>query len=114
VPLPWQLARVSGESMTPSLRDGDFVLLRKGGEPQIGSVVVAVHPEHAGLLIVKRLAGGPGDAVYGAPLGRDDYWLTSDNLQVSPDDSRSFGPVPASAIVGRVVRRYWRSRRRDS
>ncbi len=112
--LRWRLARVSGESMAPALRDGDFVVLRTGGEPRVGSVVVAVHPAHDGLLVVKRLAGRPGDTVYGAPLGADDYWLTSDNLLASPDDSRSFGPVRANAIVGRVVKRYWRSPRRES
>lgn len=100
--------------MAPSLRSGDRVLVRRRGAPRIGTTVVAAHPQRAGLLVVKRLAGGPGDVVYGAPLGPDEYWLSSDNLLVAPQDSRSFGPVPSAAIAGRVVLRYWPPRRSES
>ena len=74
--------------------------------------MIARHPGRE-LLVVKRLAGGPGQPMYGAPLGPDDWWLSSDNLLAAPDDSRSFGPVGQDAIIGRVVLRYWppRSRR---
>ena len=97
------VAVVSGESMAPSLRDGDRVVVRRSGGRPTGSVVVAQHPDRQGLLIVKRLAGGPGDVVYGAPLGPGEYWLASDNLLVAPDDSRSFGPVRAAQIRGRLL-----------
>jgi signal peptidase I len=104
---PWLIATVSGESMAPRLRDRDRVVVRRGTRLRIGSVVVAAHPQRPGLLIVKRLTGGPGDVVYGGPLGPGEYWLGSDNLLVAPEDSRSFGPVSAAAVVGRVVLRYW-------
>lgn len=111
---PWLLAVVSGESMAPALRDGDRVVVRRSALPRVGTVVVAQHPARPDVLLVKRLDGAPGDVVYGGALGADEYWLASDNLLVAPDDSRDFGPVPADAIVGRVVLRYWpltRSRR---
>ncbi|MEO6713143.1 MAG: S26 family signal peptidase [Mycobacteriales bacterium] len=106
----WFFAVVAGESMAPRLRDGDRVVARRARRPcrpRIGTVVVAAHPQQPELLIVKRLSAGPGDSAYGAPLGTDEYWLSSDNLLVAPDDSRNFGPVASAAIVGRVVLRYW-------
>lgn len=105
--LPWLRAIVSGESMAPLLRAGDRVVVRRRGPLRIGTVVVAVHPQQPGLLVVKRLSAGPGDVVYGAPLGPGDYWLASDNLLAAPEDSRSFGPVGPGSIVGRVRWRYW-------
>ncbi len=45
---------------------------------------------------------------YCAPLtlGPDEYFVMGDNRPQSLD-SRTFGPVPAGRIVGRVVVRYW-------
>jgi hypothetical protein len=77
-----------------------------------GAVVVARHPGED-RLVVKRVRGGPGDDVYGAPLGPDEWWLASDNLLAAPDDSRSWGPMPTAALVGRVVLRYWPPRSPD-
>jgi signal peptidase I len=39
-------------------------------------------------------------------LGPDEYFLMGDN-RTNSLDSRSFGPIPASQLVGRVVLRYW-------
>jgi signal peptidase I len=39
-------------------------------------------------------------------LGPDQYFLMGDN-RINSLDSRSFGPIPASQLVGRVVLRYW-------
>ena len=39
-------------------------------------------------------------------LGPDEYFLMGDN-RVNSLDSRSFGPIPARQLVGRVVLRYW-------
>ncbi len=39
-------------------------------------------------------------------LGPDQYFLMGDN-RVNSLDSRSFGPIPASQLIGRVVLRYW-------
>jgi signal peptidase I len=39
-------------------------------------------------------------------LGPEQYFLMGDN-RANSLDSRSFGPIPASQLVGRVVLRYW-------
>jgi len=47
---------------------------------------------------------GPAIAPYKIPAG--DYYVLGDNRSDS-DDSRFFGPIPRSLIVGRVVMRIW-------
>ena len=69
-----------------------------------GQVVVARHPEHPDLLLVKRAARRePGG-----------WWLESDNTDVNAIDSRQFGLVPPELIEGRVLTRYWPAGRRNA
>ncbi|MGP4026939.1 nickel-type superoxide dismutase maturation protease [Actinomadura sp. 3N407] len=89
---------VTGDSMLPALRPGDWLLVRAGARPVRGDVVVARHPERPGLLIVKRAAHRSGD---------DGWWLESDNQGArGRRDSWDFGAVPDALVVGRVVARY--------
>jgi nickel-type superoxide dismutase maturation protease len=89
---------VTGESMLPALRPGDWLLVRPRARIAAGHVVVARHPEEPARLIVKRAAWREGDA----------WWLESDN-QGAPgrQDSWDFDAVPDRLVVGRVVARYW-------
>ncbi|MER7545388.1 nickel-type superoxide dismutase maturation protease [Actinomadura sp.] len=89
---------VTGESMLPGLRPGDWLIVRSGARPAPGAVVVAEHPGRPGLLIVKR-------AVRRTDEG---WWLESDNQRAAGrQDSWDFGAVPDGLVVGRVVARYW-------
>jgi nickel-type superoxide dismutase maturation protease len=97
-PLPsaWALVRVSGPSMSPTVRSGDRLLarrLRPEGRVRAGDVVLARFPARPGLLVVKRVRR----AVDGG------HWVEGDNPFVT-DDSRSFG---VAVVVGRVVGRLW-------
>lgn len=87
---------VSGPSMNPTLADGDrLLLLRKHSRLRPGDLVALRDPHDSGRLLVKRVASleSAGLVVHG------------DN-PASSRDSRSFGTVPHSSIVGRPVYRY--------
>ncbi len=78
--------------MTPTLADGEFVLVDPQVRPQVGDLVLAEHPRRVGLLMVKRLSERLAD-------GR--VVLLSDNPAGS--DSRTWGPVDAGSVRGRVT-----------
>jgi phage repressor protein C with HTH and peptisase S24 domain len=80
--------------MAPTLRNGDAVLVRRGGRAvRAGDVVVARFRARPDLLVVKR-------AVRAEDGG---WWVRGDNDLVT-DDSRAYG---AADVVGRAVLRYW-------
>jgi nickel-type superoxide dismutase maturation protease len=92
----WTVARVTGPSMSPTVRSGDRLLVRRvrsAGAVRPGDVVLARFPSRPELLVVKRVRGA-------VPGG---HWVEGDNPLVT-DDSRAFGPA---VVVGRVVARLW-------
>ncbi|MGY1630422.1 S26 family signal peptidase [Geodermatophilus sp. SYSU D01186] len=93
---PWVMARVAGPSMSPTVRHGDRLLVRRvdaAGTVGAGDVVLARFPSRPELLVVKRVRRE-------VPGG---HWVEGDNPLVA-DDSRVFGPA---VVVGRVVGRLW-------
>lgn len=98
LPMP---AVVSGDSMYPTLKDGQDLIVLKTDRYRVGDIVIAKHPEYG--LIVKRVGKIEPERVY----------LMSDNKKVE----RIYTPtsvivrtplntwVPRSAIVG-VVKEY--------
>jgi nickel-type superoxide dismutase maturation protease len=89
------MARVTGPSMTPTVRSGDRLLVRRIGPGRVrpGDVVLARFPSRPDLLVVKRVRRQ-------VPGG---HWVEGDNPLVT-DDSRAFG---TAVVVGRVVGRLW-------
>ena len=89
-------ALVRGPSMSPALKDGDHLLVRRGARVRPGDVVVARFRERPDLLVVKR-----------AVQPRDGGWLlASDNPFVE-------GPGGVADVEARVLLRYWPVRRRS-
>jgi signal peptidase I len=93
---------VRGESMAPTLRPGDrliveaFTLQRRA--PRAGEVVLAPDPRVPQRELVKRVAAHD-------PLtGRVE--LRGDAAQASTD-SRTFGALPREQVRWRVALRYW-------
>jgi nickel-type superoxide dismutase maturation protease len=83
---------VHGPSMAPTLRHGDYLLVRRTTRIRPGDVVVV------------RFAGQPGLYVKRAAHEREGgWWVRGDNRYAS-DDSERYGP---GEVVGRVVMRYW-------
>lgn len=93
---------VAGASMAPSLRPGDRLVVvgRPWGPPpwpRPGQIVAVTDPREPRRILVKRV--GAVDTRTG----------TIDVLGDSPGastDSRTFGPVPRSTVLGRAVYRY--------
>lgn len=105
--LPFRLRRyaVRGQSMSPGLRDGDFVLVLKlvpEDRLRARDVVIVPDPRDPSRTLVKRIAA------IDAELG---VWLLGD-CPAHSTDSRTFGHVPANRIRGRVLFAYWPLRRR--
>lgn len=92
---------VSGESMSPTLAPGDWLLverLRPGGAlPDPGSIVLLTDPRDPRRELVKRLTRLDPDGT---------AWIEGDNAAQSTD-SRHYGPVLAGSIAGVVRYRYW-------
>jgi nickel-type superoxide dismutase maturation protease len=92
---------VTGPSMWPALRPGDWLLVDpvayRDALPAVGDLVVAADPRHASRLLIKRVRSISAD-------GRLD--LRGDAPDASTD-SRTFGLLPASAVLGRAWIRYW-------
>ena len=85
--------------MWPALPDGAFVLVDPRAyavrAPRPGEVVLARHPFRADVRLVKRVAAA-------TPDGR--VALAGDDGEASTD-SRDFGTVALSQVMGRVVLR---------
>jgi len=105
----WRVT-VAETSMAPTLLPGDWLLLDPTTRrwPRRGAIVVFREPR-SGMLAIKRVAARGGDRVldrYGVvDLAPDEAWLLGDNRSVSVD-SRRYGPVPDSALIGRAWLRY--------
>jgi inner membrane protease subunit 2 len=110
----WRVA-VEEASMAPTLNAGDWLLLDPTAShwPRRGSIVVFREPA-TDVLAIKRVTARPGDRVRMEAgilhLAEDEAWLLGDNAAVSVD-SRRYGPVPLSALVGRAWFRYGPIRR---
>ncbi len=104
---------VEGDSMLPSYRPGDRIVLKplhyRFRQPKIGEAVVLRRARAGGRVDIKRLSAGPGDSVEvaGQPyvLGTDEWFVLGDNASESTD-SRTRGPVKRSELVGAVWFRY--------
>ncbi len=96
----WPACRavVRGPSMSPTLRDGDIVLVVRDERSRPGTVVLVRWPSRPGQLSVKRVTGRCGTG----------WWVLGDNPRGSTD-SRVLGPAE---VVGTVWLRLWPSPRR--
>lgn len=82
---------IEGDSMIPTLRDGDQVLVKKK-HIVISDLVVAKHP-YKKELVVKRVTA----------IEQNNLFVSSDNQCIPSSDSRAFGFIQNSAVVGTVL-----------
>lgn len=94
--MKWPIRRVvvAGDSMLPTYREGEWLLVARL-PVRVGDAVLARRPDRRNLWIVKRVASRSADEAF----------LVGDN-PASSTDSRHFGPVPLALVAGRVVGSY--------
>jgi nickel-type superoxide dismutase maturation protease len=83
---------VEGVSMVPVLAPGDRILVVRTDQIAVGDVIAFSDPDGVESIMVKRVAG----------IDRNSVRVEGDNFGASRD-SRHFGPVPRSEIIGRVL-----------
>lgn len=88
------MAIVRGTSMTPTLYDGDRLLVRHGSAPRAGRLAVVQFSD--GVVAVKRLDHQT----------RDGWWVTRDNA-MSGRDSWSAGTIAEGGVLALVLVRLW-------
>lgn len=132
-----QSFRVDGMSMEPGLHTNEYVLVNKVAylfhEPQRGDVIVFHYPLDPTKDFIKRIIGIPGDTIQTTSdavivngqtlhepyistpfnnnsntlkLGPGEFFVMGDNRDNS-FDSRDWGPLNRSYIIGKAVAVYW-------
>lgn len=110
---------VKGVEMTPTFASqGETLLIRSLPRPSprsvfVGDVVMLKDPQNAENKLVRRVAALEGEDMVSSnaedepfQLASGTCWVLCDNESLSPKesrDSRSFGPLPLSNIVGRAI-----------
>jgi signal peptidase I len=128
--LPLQIVRVSAGSMTPTLEQGDLVVVDRTDRDVVRRDVVVAESPRDGSLLVKRAVALGGDTVgiedgvlvvndervcepgvdpalvdgmfFGPVTVPDDSVFLLGDHRDGSIDSREFGAVPLSAVVGEV------------
>jgi len=100
--------RVAGNSMAPTYKDSDILLVRWfpeiAPELPLTAVVVIEREEMPGVFFIKRIQKSHSGA----------YWVEGDNREPDVEnrmsDSRKWGYIPAHEIRGKVLFRIKRAK----
>lgn len=96
--------------MYPTFHDGQIVIINKLAyitkQPEIGDIIIAIEPVDNDK-VIKRITGIPGSMVsYQGKylqLKEGEYFIEGDN--VDSIDSKNYGPIEESRILGKVITR---------
>jgi signal peptidase I len=132
-----RLPQVSGLSMEPHIRSGEYVMINtfayRFGTPRRGDIVAFRHEGDARAIFIKRVVGIAGDRVAierghvyvnGAELAEpyvvhgddrtfsqtavpDGFVYVLGDNRAESEDSRFFGPVKDDLLIGRAVAGIW-------
>ena len=105
---------VSGASMEPTYRDGDYLIVDeisyRVSAPKKDDVIIFRYPKNPSTFFIKRIIALPNEEIIldgkDIKLKNDEYFVMGDNRDAS-SDSRIWGPVPKKMIIGRSIARLW-------
>ena len=106
----FEIIIISGNSMYPTLKHGDFILIKKLlpiYKYKVGDIVVLPNPYNSKQLVVKRIVKTKVVIV-----GRNVEhlaWIEGDNSEVS-QDSRNYGWINKNSIEGRLIKLWQRTK----
>jgi nickel-type superoxide dismutase maturation protease len=91
----FRLLKVRGHSLAPDYQNGDFVLVSKipvfFNRLRIGDVIAFHHPGYG--VMIKRISALSSDRKALSVVGSHPWSV----------DSRQFGPVDRTAVIGKVI-----------
>lgn len=110
LPFSLDVVSVAGDSMAPTFRRGDWLLVKRF-TPQFdahtiraGDVVLIERESQPGVIFIKRVKEIRGDS---PNRHQKSYWVEGDNSLYS-QDSRNWGAILGIEIVGKVLFRVRR------
>jgi signal peptidase I len=95
----FQVARVEGQSMVPTLEDQDRLIVNKLAyriaDPQVGDIVMLYYPEDPNKSFVKRVIGEEGDTLrsVNGRVYRNDVLLNDDFIPEEYRSEDTWGPL---------------------
>ncbi len=84
---------IEGDSMLPTLKDGDAILIDADAKIAVGDIILTKHPFKKSVKLVKRLSEIDQNG---------NYFLVGDNPPESTD-SRTFGALSPKHLLGKAV-----------
>ncbi len=96
----FQVARVEGQSMVPTLEDQDRLIVNKLAyqlhDPEVGDIVMLYYPEDPSKSFVKRVIGKEDDTLrsVGGRVYRNDTLIDDEFIPLEYRSQDSWGPIP--------------------
>jgi len=99
----WRTVAVAGNSMSPTLREGDWLVVSWANEPHVPGlslqkVYVIERADRPGVFVIKRLLK------IGSSENSGKVWVEGDNE--ASTDSREWGWIPETELRARVLFRF--------
>ena len=88
---PYQTYKVKGNSMSPCLKEGDILIVKKTKKVKIRDIIALTNPQDQ-RTIVKRII----------KIEDHKFFVQGDNESASTD-SRDFGLIERDNIIGKIV-----------